>query len=285
MDGLFQEIREAASPRAWSRGVELNRQGAVSRPAGAGGPVTLVVAPPPPSPPRTVELDFDGLDWACDCAGDDDPCEHVTAAIIAWRQAAQTGEPLPEGTAPTHATVGYRFTRTPQGLKFDRVAVTDDGTEAPIPYALAAVVAGRVRLDGPPLEVSAADREVERALGTQLTGWLPRHALARLLDALSLVGDVRLDGEAVRCSTERAGVVAVVKDHGAGFSLQVIQDPAIEEVFPGGVVRCGDTLEAVADPDLTAEELRSLRQGRIFGADAVPELVSEVLPDLEARVP
>ncbi len=285
MDALFQEIREAASPRAWSRGVELNRRGTVSRQGQEGASLVLVVAPPPPSAPRTVELDPEALDWGCDCGSDEDPCEHVTAGIIAWRQAEQTGQPLPAGTAPAKATVGYRFTRTPQGLKFERVAVTEGGAEAPIPYALAALVAGRVRMDGPPLEVSAADREVERALGTQLSGWLPRHALARLLDALSLVGEVRLDDAPVRCSTERAGVVAVVKDHGGGFSLQVIQDPGIEEVFPGGVVRCGDTLKAVGDPDLTAEELRSLRQGRIFGPEAVPELVSEVLPDLEARIP
>lgn len=283
MDGIFQEVREAASPRTWSRGVQLARGGAVAEERADGDEVVLWIAPRQGQPSRRVQLYPMELEWACDCGGDDDPCEHVAASVIAARQADRSGTPLPRKEVPAEQRVGYRFTRTPQGLQFDRVTVAPDGAETPLRYALAALAAGRAQ--GPRVAITNADREVERVLGTNLSGWLPRNVLASLLGALAQVSDLRLDGAPVHASSVRAGLVARVTDRGRGFVVTVDQDPTIEEVFPNGVVRCGDTLKAVGDPDLTAEEIRIYRQGRLFEGDEVAVLVSEVLPDLEARLP
>ncbi len=92
---LFESVRESASRREWSRGVELARANAVRaeridareaqlRVAEAGRPVARLV---------TLLLDADA--WSCDCPGPEDPCEHVAAAVIALRRAREAGHELP----------------------------------------------------------------------------------------------------------------------------------------------------------------------------------------------
>ena len=51
------------------------------------------------------------------------------------------------------------------------------------------------------------------------------------------------------------------------------------------MVLCGDTLRPVGDTNLTGRELEQLTRGRIFSADAVSELVTEILPSLQERIP
>ena len=47
-------------------------------------------------------------DWECTCRGQDDPCEHVAAAVIALRRARKAGESLPR-PAGAAARIRYGF--------------------------------------------------------------------------------------------------------------------------------------------------------------------------------
>ncbi|RMG19421.1 MAG: DEAD/DEAH box helicase [Deltaproteobacteria bacterium] len=274
-------MREASEPRAWSRGVHVARgEGGVSEDRCEAGEVVLWVEDAS-GHGHTVQLDLEGLDWACGCEAEEDPCAHVCAAVIAAQQARRSGRPLPRRRAPEPGRIGYRLRRTPQGLDFQRVLVRAGG-EAPLHHSVATLALGRS--EGP-VHVTPADREVERVLGRQLSGTLLRSVWPRLLRALAGVSDLTLDGERIYASTQARGVVAELRERGRGFFLRLVQDPEIEEIFPSGVVRCQDRLHPVATPDLSSEELQRYKRGVFFEEGEAARLVGEVLPWLETRVP
>ena len=93
-DPLFDAVRAACSPAAWSRGVELVRADAVLAEPGKAGEITLRVATRAGLVSHLVTLREASAEWDCDCAGRDDACEHAAAAVIALRRARQQGQPL-----------------------------------------------------------------------------------------------------------------------------------------------------------------------------------------------
>ena len=82
-------------------------------------------------------------EWDCDCAGRDDACEHVAAAVIALRRAREQGRDLRVNDA---GRIGYRLTRAGSGLALERVVVTAAG-EVPLLTSLVSIASGRV--EGP----------------------------------------------------------------------------------------------------------------------------------------
>ncbi|AKU90052.1 SWI/SNF family helicase [Vulgatibacter incomptus] len=261
--------------------MELARSGSVLGERASPKQVTCRVSSANEPVSRTVVLDIEGTEWSCDCTGRDAVCVHVAAAAIALRQARKAGASLPVAKIEA-ATVGYRFQRSSAGLVLDRVLVRG-GREEPLQTTLSALTSGRIA--GPPLMPTAADLEVDVALGSKRHGWFSREVLGPVFDKLDDAADVRLDSETIRLSRERAGVRGKVEDQADGFRLSIEQDPAIVEIFANGVARCGDTLKVVADPPLTGRELDDLRRGLSFGPDRIHELVSEVLPSLRKRIP
>lgn len=278
---LFEAVREEASRHAWSRGVELARGRAVARESSSDSNLALRVSAPGERVGRSVALDLEGCDWSCDCPSAEGACMHVAAAVIAAKRALEEGSELPSAAAQG-ATVGYRFQRAPTGLLLSRVLVRQ-GKESLLTKTLGAIAAGKV--EGPRLTVSEDDLYIDGLIGTKLEGWFPKEVLGPIFRRLAGKEDLRLDGVPVEVSAERAGVIGRLEDQADGFRLYVLQDPSIEEVFPNGVVRCGATLKLLETPDLSARELELLRKGRGFGPDEVLELVTELLPSLERRIP
>src|SRR4030095_8240094 len=115
MRSLFDEVRASASRRAWSRGVELVRANAVTAESvdAREAHVRVAVAGQPLAPLVTLLLDADA--WSCECAGDEDPCEHVAAAVIALRRAAEEDRALPTAAAGGAGALGYALRRRPAG--------------------------------------------------------------------------------------------------------------------------------------------------------------------------
>ena len=108
MKDLFEGVREACSPAVWSRGVELVRSEAVSGEQADEREVTLRVSTRGGMHSPSVTLHLEDQEWECDCSSRDDPCEHVSAAVIALRQARKQGATLPSPAtpvAPTTATL------------------------------------------------------------------------------------------------------------------------------------------------------------------------------------
>jgi len=283
VQSLLAAVHAAASPRDWSRGVELSRAGAVLALRQAPDEVVVQVAVKGAAVSPTVTLWPTEDEWSCDCDSRADPCFHVAAAVIALRRAAESGEALPGSSART-GKVGYRFTRGPEGLVFTRVRVAEGSEERPLTHSLALLTSGRVE-GSQAIVASQADMAVDLALGAFLKpGVLPAPLARKVVPLLAACADIRLDGAAVSVAAESVGYNALVTADGDGFKVGLVRDPAIAETFGGGVIaRCGDTLR-VWDPRL-APEFAELKAGLKIGPERVAWLVTELLPRLERAMP
>ena len=114
-DRLFDAVREACSPAAWSRGVELVRAEAVLAEASRPGELALRVTTRAGLVSPLVTLREASAEWDCDCAGREDACEHAAAAVIALRRARQQGQDLRTSEA---GRIGYRLTRAAAGSRW-----------------------------------------------------------------------------------------------------------------------------------------------------------------------
>ena len=276
---LFEAVRGSASRRAWSRGVELVRAGAVSAAPGRGSEVLARVVTPGRVVAASVALRPDQALWDCDCRGQEDPCEHVAAAVIALRRALESGEDLPSGPA-AGGTLGYRLRRAAGGLHFERVVVEPAG-ELELRSTLAALADRRV--PGPRCAASEADVEVERALGPTLRGVLGPGLFRRLLAPLSRCEDVRLDGVRVRVDPEPLRPSVRVDDCAEGFRLTLCLGPAASERLAEGIVLCEGALRPLGASGLTGRELMDYERGLVLPFDEVGRLATEILPDLRER--
>jgi superfamily II DNA or RNA helicase len=278
---LFEAVREACSSGAWSRGVELSRSDCVTGERANAKEVAIRISTRGGLVCPLVTLYPTEDDWDCECASHESPCEHVAAAVITLRKARQDGLELP-GNDGRRGRIGYRFSRRNAGLSLERVVVAGKDSP-PLRVALASVASGRV--DGPEFIATEADLAVEHLLGAHVHGPVPRGFTENLLRALEGATDILLEGRPVRTSSKRVVPHGKLVDEGDDFRLFVERDPTITEVFHNGVVLCGDTLRPVGDTNLTGRELEQLTRGRIFNADAVSELVTEILPSLQDRIP
>ncbi len=279
---LFQAIQEAASRAVWSQGVELVRADAVSGQRAEAGEVVLRISTRQGFKAPVVTLYPEDEDWECTCSGEEDPCAHVAAGIIALRKARKAGLPLPKSAASS-GRLRYRFdSQDRNSLSLTREIVLGDKV-LPLEHSLTALAAGRAK--GPRFDADARDMNVERILGSHRQPVLPREAMAQLIDALAGSGRVVLDGEPVSISSEQVLPVARVVDAPGGVRLFVEQDPSVTRTFGSGVVLAGDTLRALGDPRFDGREREQLPRGLFFSNDQLAELVSEVLPGLEARIP
>ena len=277
---IFDAVRSATRDDIWSRGVQLAREDRVLLVSEDDDEFVLSVVPQGRARPATVHLWPDESDWSCDCSATLRPCIHIAAASIALRRARESGEGLPTGDGQAGvARVGYRFTRTGRGLVLQRVVV---GGAEEVP--LKGPVSGNH--DGPSrLSFVDADTDAELAVARRFGGVVPKERLPRLFRALSDVADVQLDGEPVTVGENPVVPHGWVEDHGGGFRLRIVRDPAVKEVFGNGVVRCGTELRYIGDGDLSREQRRILTRGIVFSVDEVGQLVGDMIPRLEQKIP
>jgi superfamily II DNA or RNA helicase len=95
---------------------------------------------------------------------------------------------------------------------------------------------------------------------------------------------VRLGDRSISTSNDEVLPIAVLRDHGEGFELRLRRDPAVTEMFRGGLALCGDVLRPSGQARLSHREQRELLDGRYFAPEEVSRLVSEVLPSLSQRL-
>ncbi len=281
LKALLDAVREACSPTTWSQGVQLWRSQAVSGQSETDTEIKIRVAVAGGLRSPLVTLWPEDEDWWCDCTSQGEACVHAAAAVIALRQAQQSGKSLFTDTRAT-GKLGYRFTRTAAGLSFHRVVVTA-GREERIDSTLSAVADGRVA--GPRFSAGQADIEVEAALGSRLSGVLPRTVWPELLEAMRGCEDIRLDGKPVTIAAPGSPIHGRLEACAGGFRLTLEQDPAITEIFANGVVCCSESIRALGESNLDARELEELRPGRVYRHDQLAELLTEIIPALQERIP
>jgi superfamily II DNA or RNA helicase len=282
MEALLRAVRDACDARTWSRGVELARQDVVRGERGPRDGLRLQVAARGLRAAQ-VELWPERAQWDCDCDAPADACEHVAAAVIALRQAREQGRELPQpdaSAAPGH--VGYRFDGTGPELVLARV-VAGGAQEQPLRGSVAALAAGRG--SGPPLAAREADLRIDELLRGR-DGAIPPGLVANLLRWLALCPDLTLDGGAVSASGEPVLPHAVLEDRDGGFALRLGPAPGLERVWANGVALCAGALRPRGEPHLGERERRELSgPGRSFTPDDTAQLVGEILPGLERRIP
>ena len=280
VQSFFEAVRRACKPAVWSRGIELNRARAVSDERADADEVVIRVARPGGLISLAVTFFLDDGDWECECAGGERGCEHVAAAVIAWRRAGQAGAQL-HGVGRDVGRVAYRFRRLSGALALERTIVLE-GDEHHLATTLSAVASGRV--DGPSFVAAQADLAAELALGTHRKGPLPSHLVRTLFARLARCSDIRLDDRATHVSGDPVLPRCVLTDQGDGFRLVLEPDPEQTEAFSNGAVLCGDTLRPLGDSRLSGRERHELPRGIHFGPDRLMELLTEVLPSLEGRI-
>ena len=282
MQTLFQSVRAAASSRAWSLGVEIARAEAVAGERENAQEIVLRISPSQGLQAPLVTLYPEDEDWECNCRGEEDPCEHVAAAVIALRKARVEGKPLPSG-ATGIGRLRYHFDSSARpGLALRREVVSGERVEE-LKYGLTALAASKTR--GPRFDANARDMKVEQILGSRGTAIPPPEKLPALFATLEGCERVVLDGRPVQVSGEIVFPIARVVDAPGGVRLFVEQDPAVSRSVGAGAVLCGETLRAVGDPRLSGREREELPKGRFYSHDQLPEFTTEILPSLAARLP
>ena len=277
---LFEAIRDVCPKATWSRGVDLSRADAVVGADAAQDQVVFRVSTRGGLHCPTVTLYVEDGEWDCDCRSREVVCEHVAAAVIAWRRSLEQGEALPAQRGEV-GRVGYRFTRVAGGLALERVIAGELG-ELPLTATLAALSERRVA--GPRFAATRLDLDAELVLGTHRRGLLPAPLVARVLRALAGCETVRLDGAPVTVAAEPLRPVVRVRERGEGFVLQLAPDSRVTERFANGIVLAGGTLAVPQAAELTARERERLEEGWWFGPEDLAELVTSVLPTLARRL-
>ena len=293
MSSLLDAVRAASLPGLWSNGVKLARDGAVTFSASDPSEIVARVRTSGRAVALTVTLYVETEEWSCDCDGQRDPCEHVTAAVIAYSQAAPKDGPgsPPDGAARSRsaatrsARLVYRLDRRDGILSLARIVVSSDGAESPLKGLLSTDLArtgGVVAGMSVALTPTHEDLAIERILGMRDLVYPAR--VGDVFEALSGGAEVLFEGSVVRVSGERVQPRAVLEDVRGGFVLRLDWDPTVTEVVARGVVRCGDTLRPIAQSETTGELLERLPIVRNFAKTDAVDLVTKVLPELEKTI-
>ncbi len=276
MRSVFEAVRDACAGAVWSRGVDLARRDSVVRGPASDQELELRVGPRGAVGSHRVHLYPADAEWDCDCDAAQDPCEHVAAAVIALQHDLDAAP----AAAPRLLRVGWRLRGVAGELAAARVAVDGDD-EIPLRGSLEAHQAGRV--EGPALDVRGEDRRVERALGPG-SGPIAPGLMPGVLRALADCDDVRVDDAPVEVSNEPLLPRVRVEDAPGGFVLRLVAERGLGARFRNGAAICDGVLRPLGDPHLSRREREELARGRHVAADAAGELVSELLPSLQARL-
>jgi superfamily II DNA or RNA helicase len=281
---LRDAIREEATTRAWSQGVQLTRDDRVVGKKSTPREIELEVRVATRPTPYTVVLYPEDGEWECDCPSKETACSHAVAAILAVGQAREAApgnaEALPT-SAKSGGTMRYKLEPEAGGLSLTRIVVHPDGREEVLPAPLASIISGRV--PGPTVATSEADLTLDQILGNR-SGVIGGDRLDRLLTVLADAPDVLLRGQKIRTSGEPVLPVATVEDWEDGARLR-LERPHVDEIVSLGVVRLGDTLRPIGESDLSGGRLDRLPATKTFTGAQLPDLVTKVLPALAQRIP
>jgi len=281
MQSIFEAIQEACSRQIWSRGVRLARADAVSIEERSDLEINLCVSTRGGLVAPQVTLRPREEDWECSCSSPDDPCEHVVACVIALRQSKKFGTSLPT-QGESRGRIVYELEERSGDLRLSR-AIEYDGKRTALLGSLTAAAAGHKI--GPDFVATPADIAIERAIASRPADATSSPSLKSLLGHLTGTQRVFLEGRPIRVDSEPLGMNARVVDAPGGVRLFVEQDRRIDRAYRNGVVLAGDSLHPLAQNRLNGRELADLPRGRFYSDDDLALLVTEVIPNLEERIP
>jgi superfamily II DNA or RNA helicase len=274
---LFDRVRAECLSAIWSQGVKLARakDGVVVERENEQELVLRVVTPGRATY-ATAVLYLGDLEWACDCSGPADPCQHVAAAVIAAHHARERGETLARADAAAAALIYVLRRSGPGELRLERYVQRDSGRSL-LGGTLLSTAEQHGIVPGP------HDLTVDRILTAAVRGVLRTAAWPALLEALS-GAKLELDGAPVRASPEPLKPLARVFDDADAIVLSIERNPELTELLVPGLARCGDVLRALGNPELSGFKLEQLPLRRRYALSEVGALITEALPALEAKL-
>ncbi len=277
---FYLAVQKATLPAIWSRGVSLARENAVLPEAPGSKPgethFKIRVSNRPVSPRVTLWIDEE--DWFCDCGDRNDPCVHVAAAVV-WLKTAPEASQSPDANAPSPnkglGTLSYRFKSQGQTLTLERYVVWGAENELPLPpdQSLVSLIGGITskRIPKPPIAASNADLAIDATKG----------ALALMLSHLEDCADVTLDGAKIRVNAKPATAVIELTDQASGFRLCLKYPDGVR--FLNAMIANEGLLRPLKEPNLTsAQKQRLSSPGLFFSQEQTLELLTQILPELEA---
>lgn len=283
MEALFKLAKELASPQVWSAGVELARNADFQEDDSPREDERMLrVIRGPRDRIVTVSLSEQNDLWGCDCGGDDDPCVHVVATILALRQGKGTrGAVRSPHMVP--ATVAHILARQGRHLSFSRALVCGEERS---PFTGSLVQAQAVSSkSGRGVSSSEYEARIDHVVAERYSGVLEPRVMRRLIPALSRVSHIELDGTRTRALAEPLAVTVEVIDDEQGFRVRRAPIPGVSEIFENGVALRDGALCGIEDSALSSEDIALLRgDGTVFGSARAIELATRIIPQLQSKV-
>ncbi|MCA9700235.1 MAG: hypothetical protein KC431_22105, partial [Myxococcales bacterium] len=140
--------------------------------------------------------------------------------------------------------------------------------------------------NAPTFTADKADRAFETRFGPAVKATIPPKLMAEVLDFLSRVEDLQLDGRPIEIGAPVTGMLLRVSETKSGeFLARIEQDPEITELFENGALRRGRRLHAIGTHGLAPDRFEALRRGMIFDDREVGVLVGQILPEVRKHLP
>lgn len=290
---LYNEIKESADKKIWARGLEIARRKDVR----IISPKNYVVIEKISASDHEVRLDPIELDWVCTCASESDPCEHVSATMVAIKMEAEKNIPI-EAYMSKQFSVQYELRRASNNyLVLDRKLVkSGDGQPetAEIKHSLLSIVSGRI--EGPNISAKPYDLEIDRVLtgdfGARIDGYISSvRAWSLLFPHLASLQESHgfvFEGGALSFNNKKkAAEILELSPSIDGYILTLKSNDRVLETYANGVCLYegdhGQELRIIAKNDLPETILADLRLGRHFSQNEKVELFSKLLPELKKR--
>ncbi len=134
-------------------------------------------------------------------------------------------------------------------------------------------------------ELDEVDYEVDTIVGASRGKPFNPELMGLALGALDGCDRVLFEGELVHTSGDTVLPLGVIRNLRKGVRLEVVKNPSISEIVGRGVALCGDTLQPLGHTEITGEKLENLPFGKSVDPSEYAELVTELLPQLEADIP
>ena len=270
---LLDELRQSSSPEIWSRGVTLAREDRILQLNEIDQSASFNVIDPKLKATPKVELDFDALDWYCNCPLDDDPCYHTTAAAIAFNSAIKNNTPLKTGEHSS-GSIEYFFFEKDDMLGIGRRIRIKDKV---IPFL------GSL---AKPQEVTLTPSNFDITIDVKLTlaDELPKADTWReLAPHLEHVEKIFFNAEQIKFYAAPARLKIDLSQNGDTYFLSPNNNDDFIKVYKNGIAHTKNGFHCFQFPTLKGSEKDYINSAKGFGRKDYSFLFGELLPKLEQR--
>jgi SNF2 family DNA or RNA helicase len=274
INDLLSAIRESATPRIWSRGIEISRQkGAVNLDNWLDDSEILLRVQAGGSPrAHVVTLQPEDEYWGCDCGSKDDPCEHVVGSALAikhngWQRGQKSG---------TSAALAYRFESVGDFLSLKRSIKLEGEADRPVNARLS------VYEKTENLLITQHDWDIDANLAGRDLKDLKFEQIRKIFLSLADSSDVYFREKKVKALRETISWTVTIDDENPGVSLKLRLAQRPDHRYRNDVGVFGETVATIAPLPLAVKSIFKKEDIRVF-PQAFSSLAQSIIPTLKAH--